>query len=54
MKKAFTMIELIFVSIILGILLGVVMPKMNQGNFEDEKQKAIQKHQTDQSTTEKW
>ena len=43
MKKAFTIIELIFVVVIIGIIAAVIIPP--PADFEAEKQKAITKHQ---------
>lgn len=46
MKKAFSMIELIFVIVIIGILSSIAIPKfIAKTTFEAEKAKAIQKHQ---------
>lgn len=65
MKKAFTIIELIFVIVILAILSAIAVPKLKQLDkpiksditFESEKQKAIQKHSgqpVKTSTQENW
>lgn len=66
MKKAFTMIEVIFVVVVLGIIVAAVIPKIHPNNlnkkFKVEKAKALKKHQNkstiqteSQSTTkENW
>ncbi len=58
MKKAFTLIEFIFVLVIVGILAAAVVPKIESAineaeNFKTEKAKAIQKHTGKPSTTTK-
>ncbi len=61
-KRGFSMIELIFVIIIIGILTAIVVPKLHESNsdttFQEETAKAVQKHGTaeDQAkiTRENW